>query len=142
MTPFRQKGSILSACALVMIFSGLVSAENATAAPLKVAYAHVLGDGTLDTANSRNVVAFQAGGNGAYCFKLTFTPKNAVATIANDPTAPDQGLAFIWVAVPPTVMGTCSTIPKPDSIVSTFKETTIGGGAGAVGHAFYVYWTK
>jgi hypothetical protein len=140
-TPFMQKGSILSTCAVVMIVGGLVAAEDATGAPLKVAYAHVLGNGTLDTANSRNVVAM-GGGNGLYCFKLTFTPKNAVATIANDPTGPAQGLDFIMVAVPPTALFTCSTIPKPDAVVSTSKETTVGGGTSAGGHAFYVYWTR
>ena len=141
MSAFMQKGSILSTCAVVMIVGGLVSADNATAGPLKVAYAHVLGDGTLDTANSKNVVAI-AGGNGLYCFKLTFTPKNAVATIADDPTAPDQGLGFIMVALPPTPLFTCAAIPKPDAVVLTSKEVTVGGGASAGGHAFYVYWTR
>src|ERR1700693_4892363 len=110
----------ISTCAVMLNVSGLVSAECANAASLKVAYAHVLGSGALDTANSKNVVKM-GGGNGLYCFKLTFTPKNAVATIANDPTAPDQGLGFIMVALPPTPLFTCSTIPKPDAVVSTSK---------------------
>ena len=68
------------------------------------------------------------GGNGLYCFKLAFVPKNAVATIADDPTAPAQGLGFIEVALPPTALLTRATIPKPDAVVATFKEATIGGG--------------
>jgi hypothetical protein len=116
-------------------------ARSAYAAGPSVAYAHVRGDGTLDTVNSKNVVAM-GGGNGLYCFKLAFVPKNAVATIADDPTAPDQGLGFIEVALPPTALFTCANIPKPHAVVATFKESTIGGGQSAGGHAFYVYWTK
>ncbi len=107
--------------------SGVTYACNGMSAALDVAYAHVLGDGTLDTVNSKNVVAM-AGGNGLYCFQLTFVPKNAIATIADDPTAPDQGLGFIYVALPPTPLFTCFTIPSPDAVVATFKETVVGGG--------------
>jgi hypothetical protein len=135
-----RKISFISACAAILI-SGVGSSDGANGAELKVAYAHVFGNGTLDTANSRDVVAM-AGDNGLYCFKLAFEPKNAVATIANDPTAPDQGLGFIMVALPPTPLFKCSAIPKPDAVVSTSKETTIGGGESSGGHAFYVYWTR
>jgi hypothetical protein len=131
---------VLPSCAIVIV-AGAVWARNADAAALKVAYAHVLGDGTLDTANSKNVVEI-GGGNGLYCFKLTFKPKNAVATIANDPTTPNQGLDFVEVALPPTPTFTCATIASPDAVVATFKETTVGGGTSAAGHAFYVYWTR
>ena len=141
MSLFMKKGSSLSICAAVLGLSGLITACNPTPAPITVAYAHVLGNGTLDTANSKNVVAM-AGSDGLYCFTLTFKPKNAVATIANDPTAPNQGLSFITVALPPTPTFTCSAIPQPDGVVSTFNETTLGGGASAGGHAFYAYWTK
>ena len=116
-------------------------ARTAYAARPSVAYAHVRGHRTLDTANSKNVVAMGSG-NGLYCFKLAFVPKNAVATIANVPTAPNQGLGFIKVALPPTPLFTCATIPKPHAVVATFNETTIGGRQSAGGHAFYVYWTK
>jgi hypothetical protein len=68
----------------IVIFVGGMLAQNAAAESPKIAYAHVLGDGTLDIANSKNVTEI-GGGNGLYCFKLTFKPKNAVATIANDP---------------------------------------------------------
>jgi hypothetical protein len=130
---------ILSTLAIVIFFGGM-SAQNADAEAPKIAYAHVLGDGTLDIANSKNIVEI-GGGNGLYCFKLTFKPKNAVATIANDPTAPNQGLGFIKVAIPPTPTFTCATIPKPDAVVETAKETEVGGGSSAGGWAFYVYWT-
>jgi hypothetical protein len=53
--------SLVSTCAVVIV-SGAVAARNADAASLKVAYAHVLGEGTLDTANSKNVVEM-GGGN-------------------------------------------------------------------------------
>ena len=137
---FIRPISVLSTCAMVIV-GGAVSARNADAAPTKVAYAHVLGDGTLDTPNSKNVVSI-GGGNGLYCFKLTFKPKNAVATIADDPTAPNQGLSFIEVALPPTPTFTCATTPNPDAVVATFNETTVGAGTSAGGHAFYVYWTR
>ncbi len=125
----------------VAIVGVAMLAQTASVAGPRVAYAHVRGDGTLDTANSKNVVGM-SGGNGLYCFKLAFVPKTAVATIADDATAPDQGLGFIEAALPPTPLFTCATIPKPSAVVATFKETTVGGGQSAGGHAFYVYWTK
>ena len=130
---------LFAPCAMLAI-AGAVSARNADEAPPKVAYAHVLGDGTLDTANSKNVLEM-GGGNGLYCFKLTFKPKNAIATIASDPTAPNQGLGFIKVAIPPTPTFTCASISKPDAVLETAKETEVGGGSSAGGWAFYVYWT-
>jgi hypothetical protein len=106
-----------------------------------VAYAHVLGDGKLDAANSREVLAM-AGGNGLYCFKLAFRPKNAVATLADDPTAPNQGVGYIKVAVPPTVAFTCTGMTDPDAYVLTGSETSVGSGQSAGGFPFYVYWTR
>jgi hypothetical protein len=116
---------------------------GATYAPVgsRVAYAHVLGNGTLDTARSKNVVAM-AGGNGLYCFDLTFLPKNAVATLDNDPTSPEQGLGFVKVALRPTATFTCAKIPVPDATVMTAKQTTVGGGASDGGWPFYVFWTE
>ena len=106
-----------------------------------VAYAHVNGDGALDAAHSKNVLAM-GGGNGLYCFKLAFLPKNAMATIANDPTASNQGLGFISAAVPPTPTFTCATVPKQDAVVETSNETAVGSGESAGGYAFYAYWTR
>ena len=123
------------------IVGAAMLAQTACGPGPSLAYAHVRGDGTLDTTNSKNVVAM-GGGNGLYCFKLAFVPKTAVATIADDPTAPDQGLGFIEAALPPTPLFTCATIPQPDAVVATFKETTVGGGQSAGGHAFYAIWTK
>ena len=135
-------------CASILVF--LIAASTiACAGPpgppgppsARVAYAHVLGNGTLDTARSMNVVAM-AGGNGLYCFDLTFVPKNAIATLDNDPVGPEQGLGFIKVALPPTALFTCATIPSPDATVMTAMQTTIGGGTSDGGWPFYVYWTE
>lgn len=109
--------------------------------PANFAYAHVLGNGTLDTFRSKNVVAM-SGKNGLYCFDLSFVPKSAVATIDNDPAGPEQGLSFVKVALPPTSLFTCPDIPVPDAVVMTAKETTVGGGISAGGWPFYVYWTE
>jgi hypothetical protein len=127
---------------MMVLVGSTVLALNANAAPpLQVAYAHVLGNGTLDAANSKNVVAMD-GGNGLFCFKLAFRPKNTVATLAVDPTAPNQSIGFIKAAVPPTDLFTCAKIPKPDAVVETGKETAVNSGESAGGFAFYVYWTR
>jgi hypothetical protein len=135
--------SLLSICVIVLLVSALcIRTSQATptpmATPLAVAYAHVLGNGTLDQTEVKNVVKFYAGSNGVYCFKLSFAPANAVATIANDPTA-SQGLSFVEVALAPTPMSTCPGIPTPNSDVTVFDSVTKSGTSG---HAFYVYWTK
>jgi hypothetical protein len=44
-------------------------------------YAHVLADGTLDTANSQNVNRALKFSTGWYCVNFTFTPSNYVAVI-------------------------------------------------------------
>ena len=78
------------------------------------------------------------GANGLYCFKLTFSPKIVVATIAEDPTAPNQGPGSIRASVPPTPFFTCTNMPTPSSVVATFNQDQRSAG----GYAFYVYWTK
>jgi hypothetical protein len=64
--------------------TGAQGIKGDTGAPgSALAYAHVLADGTLDTANSKNIVGEEhsPGGNtGRYCFDLGFTPMNAIAT--------------------------------------------------------------
>lgn len=129
----------LAACAAMLAY-GTAFAPHANADPY-VAYAHVLGDGKLDTANSREVLAM-AGGNGLYCFKIAFIPKNAVATLADDPSAPNQGIGYIKVAVPPTQAFSCSGMAEPDAYVLTGTQTSVGGGELAGGYPFYVYWTR
>jgi hypothetical protein len=109
--------------------------------PNLVAYAHVLGDGTLDAANSKNVVDFGNDGNGFYCFKLNFRPKNVVAALADDPTAPNQGVGFIKVENSPVFSASC-VMQNPDSQVETGNQTSINGGQSAGGYAFYVSWTR
>jgi hypothetical protein len=131
----------LSASAAILAI-GAASGRTACADPApRVAYAHVLANGTLDAANSRGVVAI-GGGTGQYCFKLAFSPRNAVATLANAPTAPSQGVGFIKAAVPPTQLLSCSNIAKPDAVVVTGSATSINGGEAAGGYAFYAYWTR
>jgi hypothetical protein len=119
------------------------TAGNAYAAPTRIetAYAHILGNGTIDIARSKGVVAI-SGGNGLYCFKLRFTPRNAVATLADDPAAPDQGLGFVKVSVPPITAFTCPTIKEPDGFVETGSVTGVNAGESAGGYPFYVYWSK
>ena len=133
---FAQRVFVLPTCVVVMI-----GAASCNRPPVQVAYAHVRSDGTLDTAKSKNVIAI-GGGNGLYCFKLAFTPANVVATLANDPTASNQGVGFIKAELPPTPLFTCNTIPQPDAVVETGTETTVNGGTSAGGYAFYVHWTK
>lgn len=120
----------------LLLFTCMLCSCSPTPPAMDVAYAHVLGNGTLDTANSKNVSAM-GGGNGLYCFTLAFSPRTAVATIAQDPTAPNQGPGFIRVGLPPTPLFTCATIPVPNAVVGTFNQTQSTGG-----YAFYVYWTK
>ena len=56
-------------------------AGAAGAAGTARAYAHVNSDGTLDVANSKGVTASVLGTNpGRYCFDLTFTPQNIIAS--------------------------------------------------------------
>lgn len=124
----------------VVIFATKAIRANADTL-VQIAYAHVLSDGTLDTANSLNVVSMK-GVNGLYCFKLRFKPKNAVATLANDPTASNQGVGFVKVAVPPTPSFTCPGLAKPDAFVETGSETGVNSGQSAGGYSFYVQWTK
>ena len=134
-TSSKSVAHCLSRGALLLCACVLCSCTT-TPPATTVAYAHVLGNGTLDTANSKNVLAM-AGGNGLYCFTLAFSPQSAVATIAEDPTAPNQGPGFIRVGLPPTPLFTCATIPAPNAVVATFNQTQSIGG-----YAFYVYWTK
>jgi len=61
--------------------------------------------------------------------------------LANDPTAPDQGVAFIKVENAPVFAGSCS-IPNPDTEVTTGNQTSINGGQSAPEFAFYVTWAR
>jgi len=139
--PSAFKAFVNSVWSIAIVGTTIWALTSNAAPPATLAYAHVLGNGTLDTANSKNVVAL-GGGNGLYCFKLAFKPRNAVAMLADDPTAPDQSVGFIKVAVPPTPTFTCSTLPQPDAVVETGKETSVNGGTSAGGFAFYAYWTQ
>lgn len=130
----------LLVCICIATFVVPAQSQN----PNLVAYAHVLGDGTLDAAGSKNVVAFETdtGNNGLFCFMLNFRPNNSTATLAQDPTAPDQGVGFIKVAVAPHLGFSCGVIQNPDGQVETGDQTSINGGISTGGYAFYVYWTR
>jgi hypothetical protein len=139
-------GSVFAFSAFLIALTCPAAAQNNSAVTAKrrqhdVAYAYIKGDGTLDTSRSKNIVAF-GGGDGLYCFTLTFTPKSAVATLADDPTAPNQGIGFIKTAVPPTPLFTCNSIPNPDAVVETGSETGINSGESQGGYAFFVRWTR
>ena len=126
---------------LICLWLAAFGAAAHAQSPNLVAYAHVLGNGTLDAANSKNVVAFSNEGNGFYCFTLSFRPKNVVASLADDPTALDQGVGFIKVENAPEFSASCS-IPNPDSQIVTGNQTSINGGQSGGGFAFYVSWTR
>jgi hypothetical protein len=79
---------------------------------------------------------------GLYCFKLNFLPTNVVATLADDPTASNQGGGFIKAELRPTPLFTCANVSSPDAVVETGTETSLNGGQSAGGYAFYVHWTK
>ena len=69
------------------------------------AYARVNDDGTLDTANSFNVIDSVLGTNpGRYCFKLGFTPKVMVASAERFVGAPNG------VVAQPAVSSTISVV--------------------------------
>jgi hypothetical protein len=126
----------------IFTFVILGSATNTNQqTPIKIAYAHVLSDGTLDAAHSRNVVAI-GGANGLYCFKLGFIPNAGTATLADDPSSPSQGVGFIKVSMPPTDLYTCTNIPDPDATVETGNLEGANGGVSSGGYAFYAQWTK
>jgi hypothetical protein len=87
-----------------------------------VAYAHVLADGTLDLANSKNVtqanVSLQS--TSAYCFSgLTFTFKNVIATPDyGDPVTGGQpGLESTAAIGDP--WGDCSLVTDPQVEIAT-----------------------
>jgi hypothetical protein len=67
-------------------------------------YAHVNADGTIDTANSRNVPAGDTStSDGVYCFSnLPFTPRNVQVTIDSGATTVATELGTAWASVTDT----------------------------------------
>src|ERR1019366_6097862 len=98
--PFAKKVVVLFVFAVLAVGIAAANHSGDGTPPLEVAYAHVFGDGTLDRANSRGVIRM-AGGSGLYCFKLAFQPREVAVTLADDPTAANQGVGFIKAAPTP-----------------------------------------
>ena len=97
------------------------------------AFGHVNADGTIDTANSRNLVAVADNNAGVYCLNATgVAPKTANVTleITGTGAVTDQ----TRVSLSPAVLTTnCAGFPQADIIV----ETTNSAGAG-VTRPFYI----
>src|SRR5262245_55001904 len=110
------------------------------------AYAHVLADGTLDSAQSSGVQGVQHAGvvivppnptpvQGTYCFKLDFTPQSAVASADSSGAA-----ALVQTNIPPDFQS-----PQPEcaagfeaASATTYIQT---GGAppfGTENRGFYI----
>jgi hypothetical protein len=142
-SPATRRVVMLSTAAVVIAVAvlGWNGCAPSNTGLVEVAYAHVRGDGSLDATKSKNVVTF-GGANGLYCFKLTFKPTNVVTTLADDPTAPSQGVGFIKAELRPTPLFTCSNVQDADAVVETGTQTSVNGGQSAGGYAFYVHWTK
>ena len=139
--PFAKKVVVLFLFAVLAVGIAAANHSGDGTPPLEVAYAHVFGDGTLDRANSRGVIRM-AGGSGLYCFKLAFQPREVAVTLADDPTAANQGVGFIKAALPPTPLFTCDTIPNPDAVVETGSQTGVNSGVSDGGYAFYADWRR
>jgi len=127
----RRRRSVVN-FAVPFVGALIVMTLVAHAQETKIAYAHVLGE---IEKRDRD----RSGGQWFFCFKLTFKPRNVIATIANDPTAPDQGSAIIEVSLPPLLSASCAKIKDPDSIISTFDLST---NTSHSGHSFYVRWSS
>jgi hypothetical protein len=104
------------------------------AAGSALAYAHVLADGTLDTANSKNIVGEEhsPGNTGRYCFDLGFTPKNAIAT--SQKISFEANSVVLQVGLEPgAITGIC---PAPFQEASVFAWTS--NTAALVDSAFFI----
>lgn len=108
----------------------------AGAAGSALAFAHVNANGTLDTANSKNVTISPSGAIGVFCLKVTTAqaPQNVVATldISGAGASTDQIRAS---RVPTIVAPNCASAPGSDTLVETTVGTTAGAGAN---RPFYV----
>jgi hypothetical protein len=99
------------------------------------AFAHVNPDGSLDAANSSGVTAFSKKKDGYYCFTLTGTPRNAVASgDANE----GGGAVFAAPNLSPGGQITTGDCPQ-----GTTALVTISGTNGVpTNHSFYVAFNK
>lgn len=77
-----------------------------------MAYAHVLANGTLDSAYSYNVTSVTRTDFGSYCLTVNGTPKNISATAFSAPNSPASGTVS-----PSSIPGPCPA--GTDAFVST-----------------------
>jgi hypothetical protein len=98
------------------------------------AFAHVNPDATLDAANSSGVTAFSKKTDGYYCFTLTGTPRNAVAS----GDANEGGAVFTAANLTPGAHITTGDCPQ-----GTTALVVVSGTNGLpTNHAFYVIFNK
>ena len=67
-------------------------AQAADSAP-PLAYAHILSDGTLDSADSKNVTAVSSPIDGWYCMKVSVPVHGVIATVDSGDSGGDYGFA-------------------------------------------------
>jgi hypothetical protein len=90
-----------------------------------VAYAHILSNGTLDTAHSKNVSASSLAFPGIYCLKITVPVSNASATVdvGNDGTGKFGAASAILGGQDPTNLVT-SLCPAGDNAIIGVEDNT------------------
>jgi hypothetical protein len=106
------------------------------AAGTAVAYAHVLADGTVDAANSKNIadanIAHPAAG--IYCFSgLSFTVHAVV-------TSPDAYGPTDGILVNPTFHGTPPFGGCASGVNGRVRATTVGAPSTPGDHPFYIWF--
>jgi hypothetical protein len=113
--------------------NGSAAASSAFAPASASAFAHVNPNGTLDSANSRNVALRARPVPGAYCLDVTAaqTPQSVVATL--DISATGAATDKIRATVVPAVVN----FNCPGTGADTLIDTTNAGGVG-VTRGFYV----
>ena len=97
-----------------------VNADEAGAGP--VAYAHVTAEGTLDTANSKNVTVTSEGDPGYYCIDVAVPFQNVQATV--DATT----LKFVTARIGDPLGFCAPTVPAEatgDAVVITWDNTDV-----------------
>jgi hypothetical protein len=106
------------------------------AAGTAVAYAHVLADGTVDAANSKNIASANIAhaATGVYCFSgLSFTVHSVVTT--PDAYGPTDG-----VLVNPTFHGAPPFGGCASGVNGRVRTTTVGAPSTPSDHPFYIWF--
>ena len=106
------------------------------AAGTAVAYAHVLANGTVDAANSKNVAAANVtrATTGIYCFSgLSFTVHSVV--VSPDSYGPNDG-----ILVNPTFHGTPPYGGCTGTVNGRIRTTTVAAPGTPSDHPFYIWF--